>query len=241
MKPPEALAPGILKLRRCLDAAACSDACAAVGRAIERARCGALDADDWSPTSSSLRYRAVAALPEEAFARIDAAGRDLGRELLGRDVSCDVAAAWWRCQYPPHLAPPIHRAHAWHQDGALGFDFARRPEGSTESGAVRHVVTCWIALTPCGADAPSLELLGVPLSGVLGLAALHDETLRCTHPADCFIRPVLDAGDALFFAGGVAHRTHATPSMRRARTSLELRWFGNAVSPRQACAPRSGP
>jgi len=241
MNLPEAYAPGIVKLPRCLDAATCTNACDAVGLAIERARAGAFGADLWSPTSSSLRYQAVAAFPVDAFAAIDAALRELGRDLLDLDVSCDIGSAWWRRQYRPHLAPPHHCAHAWHQDGALGFDFVAHPDGSSGSGGLRRVVTCWIALTPCGVDAPSLELVTGPVAGVLGLAALEDEALRRAHPAEHFIRAVLDAGDALVFSGAVPHRTHATSSMRRARTSVELRWFAERVSRPPACAPRSGP
>ena len=235
----EDIAPGIVQVRRCLDAATCADACAAVEEALERARRGRVDAADWSPTSSSLRYAAVAALPPDALSVIDALLRALGRDLLGLDVSCDLESSWWRRQYPPHLAPPLHGAHSWHQDGALGFDFLAHPEGSADARALRQVVTCWIALTPCGREAPSLELLAASTAGVLGLDALDDRALRRAHPAECLVRPVLDAGDALVFGGAVPHRTHVAPSMQRSRTSVELRAFGDGVSPPQVCVRRS--
>ena len=239
MNGPEHIAPGIVQVRRCLDAATCADACAAVEEALERARRGGVAAADWSPTSSSLRYAAVAALPADALSVIDALLHALGHDRFGFDVSCDLGSSWWRRQYPPHLAPSLHGAHSWHQDGALGFDFLARPEGSADARALRQVVTCWIALTPCGRDAPSLELLAAPTAGVLGLDALDDRALRHAHPAECFVRPVLDAGDTLVFSGAVPHRTHVMPSMQRSRTSVELRAFGNGVSPPQACARRT--
>ena len=45
------------------------------------------------------------------------------------------------------------------------------------------------------------------------------------------MQPVLQAGDALVFDGGVLHHTHVRPRMNRDRTSLELRFFAAAQIP----------
>jgi ectoine hydroxylase-related dioxygenase (phytanoyl-CoA dioxygenase family) len=143
----------------------------------------------------------------------------------------DLSHGWWRRQYAPHLAPESHRPHRWHQDGALGYDFVANPSGSSDASSLLPLTTCWIALTPCGVDAPGLELIGAPCVELLGLHALEDAALRARFDPTAFERPNLAAGDALLFVGAVPHRTHVAPSMRRTRTSLELRFFGPPAQP----------
>ena len=102
------------------------------------------------------------------------------------------------------------------------------------------MVTCWIALTPCGADAPGIEFAGGEPSELLPLAALADAAVRARHPESDRLRPVLEAGDALVFGGGALHHTHVAASMTHDRTSLELRFFP-AAQPAAAAARRSLP
>jgi hypothetical protein len=219
-----------------LDAASCARAVAALDAGLRRASDGAVPAEDWSLMSSSLRWRALPALEAPALARVDAGVRAAAGAAAWR---LDLGASWWRRQYPPQLAPPHHRPHAWHQDGALGFDFVASPQGA-DGPALHRMLTCWIALVPCGRDAPGLELIEAPGVALLSLAALDDAALRAAHAPAAFVRPLLAAGDALLFDGSVPHRTHATPAMTRVRSSVELRFFADRVSPR-ACAPRSAP
>jgi len=111
---------------------------------------------------------------------------------------------------------------SWHQDGALGFDFLG---AAASDGDLLSMTTCWIALTPCGDDAPGLELVDREATTLLPLAVLADAAVRARHPQCDFLRPVMNPGDALVFGGGVLHHTHVAATMSRERTSLELRFF----------------
>ena len=93
------------------------------------------------------------------------------------------------------------------------------------------MVTCWIALTPCGADAPGIEFAGGDRTELLPLAALADAEVRARHPERDRLRPVLEPGDALVFGGGVLHHTHVAATMTHDRTSLELRFFAAGKPP----------
>ena len=87
-------------------------------------RRGAEDAA-FNVQSSSLRLAAVPGLDAVAIADLLLRG-DVGtfcRSRLGAALSCDVDQCWIRRQYAPSRYPPGHAPHAWHQDGALAFDF----------------------------------------------------------------------------------------------------------------------
>ena len=83
--------------------------------------------------------------------------------------------------------------------------------------------TLWIALTPCGVDAPGLEWAEPSPQRLLTPAELTEASVDATWPGR--VHPALDAGDALLFDGALLHRTHVTLAMQRERTSLELRFF----------------
>jgi hypothetical protein len=87
------------------------------------------------------------------------------------------------------------------------------------------MLTCWIALVPCGADAPGLELAPHGCNDLLAPAELDETQVQMRFASDDLMRPALAAGDALLFAGDVLHRTHVLPAMTRDRISLELRIF----------------
>ncbi len=190
-----------------------------------RYRAGSADGD-FNAHSSSLRLGAVPALDLPTIAASLLAG-DVGsicHALLGDELVCAIDHCWVRRQYAPGRYPPSHAAHAWHQDGALGFDFLGTGAQIPRS-ALLPMLTCWIALTPCGAEAPGLELVDREFDALLPLAALTDDSVRARHEKSEFLRPVLDAGDALVFGGGVLHHTHVLPAMHIDRTSVELRFF----------------
>jgi hypothetical protein len=180
----------------------------------------------FDPYSSSVRLAAVPGLDLDALVRTvyDGVVAVWCRDELGQRVGCLLDQCWARRQYPLADYPPRHAAHRWHQDGALGFDFLGAAGRTSTAGALLPLVTCWIALTPCGRDAPGLELAGRGPRDVLGLDALTDDAVRAARGADSFARPVLAAGDALAFDGALLHRTHVTASMTRERTSIELRF-----------------
>jgi hypothetical protein len=179
-------------------------------------------------TASSLTLGA--ALPESEIKVLLAAvgngraGAWVRREL-GKGIVCDLDQAWVRRQYAPGHYPALHRPHGWHQDGALGFDFLSSANATIPAEALLPMVTCWIALDPCGTEAPGLELVRRRLEGLLPPVELTDERIRRRFGQAEFWQPAMEAGDALLLRGDILHRTHVTSAMTRNRTSLELRFF----------------
>ena len=173
--------------------------------------------------SSSLRLGSLPAIDVDAVlaevfgSRIAAACRS----SLGASIGCAVDHCWVRRQYPMQHRPPGHSAHRWHQDGALAFDFLR----GDPAAALLPMATCWIALTPCGSDAPGLEFCGGDGDALLPVAALADDAVARLHASRDNHRPILAAGDAVVFGPGVVHRTHVDAAMTRERTSIELRFL----------------
>lgn len=156
------------------------------------------------------------------------------RKILGSDeVICDFDQAWIRRQYAPHLYPPMHAAHGWHQDGALGFDFLEPKVSNREPEELLATVTCWIALNPCGLDAPGLEFVLQPIAELLHPIDLTPDTINRRFPADAFWQPQMDLGDALIFQGGTLHRTHVLEAMQHNRTSVELRFVSKHNIPQR--------
>jgi hypothetical protein len=173
---------------------------------------------DFSLHSSSLRLRAVDGLVvEDVLAQVDLD--------LGPLTACDVDQCWVRRQYAPRHAPAHHAPHSWHQDGALKFDFVAHVGRPAPPDALLEMLTCWIALTPCGDDAPGLEFVGETVPQLLAPQELTAEQVGSRYPVAAFHRPTMNAGDALLLRGDTLHRTHVAPSMTRDRTSLELRFF----------------
>lgn len=178
------------------------------------------------PESSSFRLRAVAALPVvDVWSALSSHVRECCVGLLGPSLAIDSDQCWVRRQYTPESAPAQHRPHSWHQDGALGFDFARSGDAPILDAALLRMVTCWIALEPCGVDAPGLELVTDRVDRVLSPAQLVDGAVDRRWPAARRVRPTLEAGEAVVFSGDVLHRTHVTAAMTQTRTSIELRCF----------------
>ena len=190
--------------------------------------------NDFNPHSSSLRLAALDSLDLAAIAVPLLAGEvgALCQGRLGSALACDVDQCWVRRQYARAHYPPGHAPHSWHQDGALGFNFLDATTTPAPDDALLSMLTCWIALTPCGTDAPGLELVDHDHVTLLPLAALTDAAIRSRHREREFLRPTLRAGDALVFGGGVLHHTHVGPQMTLDRTSLELRFLaaGNIPS-----------
>ena len=138
------------------------------------------------------------------------------RQALEPPLLCKLDQSWIRHGRPPH---------SWHQDGALGFDFMAHEHRDLPEGALLPMQTCWIALTPCGADAPGLEWVNAPTPQLLCPSELIDTAVQQRFAAQGFERPILQPGDAVVFDGSLLHRTHLRPAMTATRTSLELRYF----------------
>jgi hypothetical protein len=108
----------------------------------------------------------------------------------------------------------------WHQDGAfLGRD-------------VRSL-NLWLALSPCGVDAPGLDIVPRRFDEVLPTGtegALFDWSVspRVVEDAaggpDAIVSPEFAPGDALLFDHLFLHRTGITPGMTRERWAIES-WF----------------
>ena len=180
---------------------------------------------DFVPESSSFRLRAVAGLSViDVWSALSGRVRECCAGALGSRIAIDADQCWVRRQYAPE-SPPRHRPHSWHQDGALGFEFALSSDAAITADALLRMVTCWIALTPCGVDAPGLELVTDRVDRMLTPAQLAGGAVDQRWPASRRAQPALDAGDALVFSGDVLHRTHVSAAMTQTRTSIELRCF----------------
>src|SRR6266850_1348933 len=188
----------------------------------------------FAPTASSFTIGAI--FPDgkfqTLFAAIDAgcAGAWI-RSTMSDGIACDLTQSWVRRQYAPHCYPPLHAPHGWHQDGALGFDFLSYPDGIFPSDALLPMVTCWIALGPCGVGAPGLEIVTRRLGTLLAPGELVDERLRARFPPEEFYRPAMEVGDAVLMREDILHRTLVSPEMTQDRTSIELRFFAEDNPP----------
>ncbi len=157
--------------------------------------------------------------------------------LLGQGVALLADQCWARRQFAPGRYPDGHAAHEWHQDGALHFDFIE----PYPDDALLKMFTCWIALSPCGQDAPGLELMRDPLPDLLSPAELDDQRIDARFGPAALWRPVCSPGDAILFSGGTLHRTHVTSNMQQDRTSIELRFVAAEAKLRRLTQERIVP
>jgi len=158
----------------------------------------------FAPTASSFTIGTI--FPDDElqtlFGAIDAgrAGAWI-RSTISGGLACNLTQSWVRRQYAPHRYPPLHAPHGWHQDGALRFDFQSHPDGNFPSDAVLPMVTCWIALGPCGVGAPGLEIVTRRLDTLLIPGELSNERVRTRFACEEFYRPAMEAGDAVLMRG----------------------------------------
>ena len=145
--------------------------------------------------------------------------------LLGSHAELIVDQCWVRRARPPH---------GWHQDGALQAQF-------TPGEALLPLHTCWLALTDCGVDAPGLEWVDIAQPALLQPSQLTAAAVQARFPPHAFVRPHLQAGDAVFFDGTLLHRTHVTPRMHAGRTSIELRFVEAGLRPPRLAGLRLRP
>ena len=107
----------------------------------------------------------------------------------------------------------------WHQDGAFLGDDIRS-------------LNVWLALSPCGSDAPGLDLVprrfdrvletgteGAAFSWTVAPDLVEGETDRVE-----VSRPIFNPGDALLFDHLFLHRTGTSPEMTKTRYAVES-WF----------------
>lgn len=114
---------------------------------------------------------------------------------------------------------PLTTSTSWHQDGAF-------------LGSEVRTLNLWLCLSPCGTDAPGLDVLPRRLDGVLETGtngALFDWSVSPERVAELtertpVLRPQFEPGDALLFDHLFLHRTAIEPDMVRERHAIET-WF----------------
>ena len=195
----------------------------------------------FAPTASSVT---ASALDDEAGIDVVWALVERGplAELLagvhGGPCSVDLDQAWLRRQFAPDRYPPGHAPHSWHQDGALGYDFAASP--APREGLL-PLVTSWMPLVSAGRDAPGLEVIVTPIERVLAPAELIESSVNETYGEALRWRPSMNPGDVMLMAPGTLHRTHVTRDMTETRTSVELRVFRAETRPERLRGDRFSP
>jgi hypothetical protein len=122
---------------------------------------------------------------------------------------------------------PVDTNTNWHQDGAfLGPDV--------------RTLNLWLALSPCGTDAPGLDIVPRRLDEVLPTGtdgALFDWSVSPTLVAEManghatVVRPSFSPGDALLFDHLFLHRTGVDPGMTRERWAIETWFFAPSTYP----------
>ncbi len=180
----------------------------------------------WQATARSESSTPLTQLPLDAAAVLQAIANSGAAaplvQALGPAPWCNLAQSWLRTGRP---------AHHWHQDGALRHDFLAHAGQPVPADAALQMRTLWIALTPCGENAPSLQWVEAVLPGLLSPPELTPEAVAARFGAGALQHAVLQAGDALLFDGLCLHCTHLRPAMQRPRRSLELRFFGAETRP----------
>jgi hypothetical protein len=109
----------------------------------------------------------------------------------------------------------------FHQDG----NFLGGPDAET--------INCWIALDPCGVNAPSMEVYPQRVDGLLPAGEggsivpweIDEEVVYGTLGKENAWIPEFRPGDAFLFDHTHVHRTHATPTMTKDRFALECWMF----------------
>ena len=122
---------------------------------------------------------------------------------------------------------PVDTNTNWHQDGAfLGRDV--------------RTLNLWLALSPCGTDAPGLDIVPRRFDRVLATGtegALFDWSASPAVVAeaaggpDAILHPEFAPGDALLFDHLFMHRTGVVPGMTRERWAIETWFFAPSTYP----------
>lgn len=178
-----------------------------VHRAFLRSR-GSL----WTLDSPRLLFEVLDAFDTTGLGR-------LMTELLGERPLLSGLKATLR-----RMPPDADVDGRWHQDGAfLGEEVA--------------AFNCWMALSDCGEDAPSLDLVPARLPGVVSNEgarfdwSVADATVEEAAVDAGVVRPVFAAGDALLFDQLLLHRTGASPGMTEVRYAIESWFFAPSAYP----------
>lgn len=164
---------------------------------------------------------------------------DVARGILGRDeIWLEVESSYFREALPPKYADIGAGYHSVHNDGWFA-----------QAGGMANF---WIALTPCGADAPALEVIHdtnpgnwVPecLVDLVDPAKERDQAfdeIVAQFGADKCWHPVFEPGDLIVFHHFTHHRTYFTPEMASRRLSIEFRVLGKRQDGKPGLIMRPG-
>jgi len=179
----------------------------ALHRAILRGR-GAL----WTLDSPRMLF--------ELFELVDDVGLgELMTELLGeRPLMSGIKGTLRR------VPTDIDVDGRWHQDGAF-------------LGERIGALNIWIALTPCGRDAPGLEVVPKRIDHVVADPdakfewSLSEPAVLEAANGTPIARPEFEAGDAMIFDHLLVHRTSVAPAMTRQRYAIESWFFAPSAYP----------
>ncbi len=125
------------------------------------------------------------------------------------------------------IVPPSTNAESgWHQDGAF-------------LGEQIRSLNLWVALSHCGRDAASLDIVPGRLDHIVrpgsGGAAFDwsvgNDDVRRLCPDGSWIRPEFAPGDVIFFDHMNLHRTGVDPSMTQSRYAIESWFFARSAYP----------
>ncbi len=131
------------------------------------------------------------------------------------------------------VQPSTSADAGWHQDGAfLGEDI--------------RSLNLWLALSHCGRDAASLDIVPrrvehIVTPGAVGAAfdwSVSNADVVPLCPDGLWVRPEFAPGDAIFFDHMNMHRTGVDPSMTESRYAIES-WFFERSSYPHAQIPMS--
>jgi hypothetical protein len=121
--------------------------------------------------------------------------------------------------------PPDSDSH-WHQDGSFLGDGLR-------------VLNIWLTLTPCGEDAPGLDIVPRRLDHVVETGTgdarfvnmVGDDAIARVAAETPVIRPHFEPGEALLFDELFLHSTAADPTMAHHRYAIESWFFAPSAYP----------
>ena len=121
---------------------------------------------------------------------------------------------------------PVTESGSWHQDGAF-------------LGSEVRTLNLWLSLSPCGVDAPGLDIVPRRLDHVVDTGSegtyfdwsVAPDVVESACGDVPVLRPVFDVGDALLFDHFFLHRTAVEASMTRDRYAIETWFFAPSAYP----------
>jgi len=121
---------------------------------------------------------------------------------------------------------PVTSNGSWHQDGAF-------------LGSGIRAINVWLPLTPCGLDAPGLDIVPCRFERIVDTGkddsyfswAAGDEAVLEASEGVAAVRPQFQAGDALIFDDLLLHRTAITEDMTDERHAIEFWCFAASNYP----------